>query len=59
MIAEVVNQESQIAVVKSEGPIELVADKGYHSREVVRDLSEAAFSSTLGFVLTPLFAGTT
>jgi hypothetical protein len=27
--------------VKSEGPIELVADKGYHSREVVRDLREA------------------
>ena len=41
MVAEVVNPESETAVVKSEGPIELVTDKGYHSREVVRDLSEA------------------
>ena len=41
MVAEVVNAESNAAVVKAEGCIELVTDKGYHSRQVVRDLNES------------------
>ena len=41
VVAEAVNAESEAPVVNSEGPIEVVADKGYHSRQVVRDLSEA------------------
>jgi transposase len=38
MVAEVVQPESDS---KSEELVEVVTDKGYHSREVVRDLSEA------------------
>jgi transposase len=39
IVAGAVNTEPNVAV--SEGSVELVTDKGYHSRAVVRDLSDA------------------
>jgi transposase len=41
LIAEAIQEETGAAVVEPEGPAELVTDKGYHSREVVKDLTEA------------------
>jgi transposase len=40
-VAEVINHEADAPVVADQGPVELVTDKGYHSREVVRQLAEA------------------
>jgi transposase len=44
-VAEAVNSEQAGEVVNGEGPAELVADKGYHSNEVVRDLKELGVRS--------------
>jgi transposase len=41
VIAEAIQEETGAAVVELEGPTELVTDKGYHSREVVKDLTDA------------------
>jgi transposase len=41
IVAEAVNEASQVEMVEPEGPAEVVADKGYHSRKVVRELAEA------------------
>jgi transposase len=40
MVAEAVNAAAGTELVEPEGPLEVVADKGYHSREVVRELGE-------------------
>jgi transposase len=39
IVAGAVNAECDTTV--ADGPVELVADKGYHSREVIRDLSDS------------------
>ncbi len=39
-VAEVLNQAAGSEVMRTAGPVELVTDKGYHSREVVGDLKE-------------------
>jgi transposase len=44
-IAEAVNDEEAGEIVNPEGPAELVADKGYHSNEVMKDLKEVAFGA--------------
>jgi transposase len=44
-VAEVIDSEPDTPVVELESPAELVTDKGYHSREVVRQLAEAAIRS--------------
>ena len=44
-IAEAVNSEQAGEVVNPEGPAELVADKGYHSNEVLRDVKEVGVRS--------------
>lgn len=41
VIAEAVNEASAQEAMPSHGPVEVVTDKGYHSREVVRELGEA------------------
>jgi transposase len=41
VIAEAVNEATQAQMVEPEGPVEVVTDKGYHSRDVVRQLGEA------------------
>jgi transposase len=41
VVAEVIESEPDAPAVKVESPAELVTDKGYHSREVVRQVSEA------------------
>jgi transposase len=40
VVAEVLNAEAGETVVSAGGPAELVTDKGYHSREVVRQMAE-------------------
>ncbi len=40
VVAEVLNAEAGESVVSAGGPAELVTDKGYHSREVVRQMAE-------------------
>jgi transposase len=40
-VAEVIDGEPKAPAVEVESPAELVTDKGYHSREVVRELTEA------------------
>ncbi|MBV9084461.1 MAG: transposase [Acidobacteriaceae bacterium] len=44
-VAEVIHSESHALAVEVERPAELVTDKGYHSREVVRQLAEAGIRS--------------
>ena len=44
-IAEAVNGEEAGEIVNPEGPAELVADKGYHSNEVMKDLKEVGVRS--------------
>jgi transposase len=44
-IAEAVNDEEAGEIVNPEGPAELVADKGYHSNEVMKDLKEVGVRS--------------
>ena len=41
VIAEATQEETGAAVVELEGPTEWVTDKGYHSRDVVKDLTDA------------------
>jgi transposase len=43
--AEVIHTEPNAPAVEVESPTELVTDKGYHSREVVRQLAEAGIRS--------------
>jgi len=45
LVAELIPGEANTAMVAEEGPAELVTDKGYHSREVVRQLAEAGIRS--------------
>jgi transposase len=45
VVAEVIESEPDAPAVKVEGPAELVTDKGYHSREVVRQVTEAGIRS--------------
>jgi transposase len=45
VIAEVIDSEPEAAAVEVESPAELVTDKGYHSREVVRQVAEAGIRS--------------
>ena len=45
MVAEAVNREAGVEIVEPDGPAELVTDKGYHSREVVRRLVEVGIRS--------------
>jgi transposase len=45
VIAEVINGQEGAPSIEDEGPAELVTDKGYHSREVVRQLAEAGIRS--------------
>ena len=45
VVAEAIQSEPDAAEVKVESPTELVTDKGYHSREVVRQVSEAGIRS--------------
>jgi transposase len=47
VIAEATQEETGAAVVELEGPAELVTDKGYHSREVVKDLTDAEIRTYL------------
>jgi transposase len=44
-VAEALNEEVGAVVVEPEGPAELVTDKGYHSRAVVRQVAEAGIRS--------------
>ena len=44
-VAEVIHNEPNAPAVEVESPAELVTDKGYHSREVVRHLGEAGIRS--------------
>jgi transposase len=44
-VAEAIHSEPEAAAVQVESPTELVTDKGYHSREVVRQLAEAGIRS--------------
>jgi transposase len=44
-VAEVTHSEPNAPAVEVESPAELVTDKGYHSREVVRQLAEAGIRS--------------
>lgn len=46
-VAEVIHSEPNAPAVEVESPAELVTDKGYHSREVVRQLAEAGIRSYL------------
>ena len=41
IVAEAVNNATGVEMVQPEGPVEVVADKGYHSREVVRDMRDS------------------
>jgi transposase len=41
VVAQAVNDAMQVEMVEPRGPAEIVADKGYHSRKVIRELSEA------------------
>jgi transposase len=45
VLAEVIDSEPNAPAVKVESPAELVTDKGYHSREVVRQVAEAGIRS--------------
>jgi transposase len=45
VVAEVIDTEPDAPAVKAESPAELVTDKGYHSREVVRQVAEAGIRS--------------
>lgn len=45
VVAEVIDSEPDAVAVEVESPAELVTDKGYHSREVVRQLAEAGIRS--------------
>ena len=45
LVAELIPGETGAATVPPEGPTELVTDKGYHSREAVRQLAEAGIHS--------------
>jgi transposase len=45
LVAELIPGETGAATVQQEGPTELVTDKGYHSREAVRQLAEAGIRS--------------
>src|SRR3981081_4531073 len=45
VVTEVLQSEPNAPEAKVEGPAELVTDKGYHSREVVRQLAEAGIRS--------------
>ena len=45
VVAEVLESEPDAPAVEVESPAELVTDKGYHSREVVRQLAEAGIRS--------------
>ena len=47
LVAELIPGETGAATVQHEGPTELVTDKGYHSREAVRQLAEAGIRSYL------------
>jgi transposase len=44
-VAEVLHNEPNAPAAEVESPAELVTDKGYHSREVVRQLAEAGIRS--------------
>lgn len=45
ILAEAINNEAGATIVAKQGPDELVTDKGYHSREVIRQLAEAEIRS--------------
>jgi transposase len=45
LVAELIPGETGAATVQHESPTELVTDKGYHSREAVRQLAEAGIRS--------------
>jgi transposase len=45
VLAEVLDSAPDAPAVKVESPAELVTDKGYHSREVVREVTEAGIRS--------------
>jgi len=45
VVAEVIHGETGAPTIEDESPAELVTDKGYHSREVVRELAEAGIRS--------------
>ena len=45
VVAEAAGESSGVTAVESEGVAEVVADKGYHSRKVVRDLAESGIRS--------------
>jgi transposase len=45
VVAELIHGGADTAMLPEEGPAELVTDKGYHSREVVRQLAEAGIRS--------------
>jgi len=44
VVAEPVNETTG---AETEGPIEIMADKGYHSREAVREIGEAGVRTYL------------
>ena len=39
VVGEAVNAATGVEMVEPEGPVELVTDKGYHSRDVVREIA--------------------
>jgi transposase len=41
VVAEVANEASGAPVIQPEGPLEVVADKGYHSRDAVREIGRS------------------
>jgi transposase len=45
VVGAAINGATDVSTLKDEGPAELVTDKGYHSREVVRQLAEAGIRS--------------
>ena len=45
VVAQVMNRETAAPAIEDQGPAAVVTDKGYHSREVVRQLAEAGIRS--------------
>src|SRR5437588_1542135 len=41
VVAEAVNGATEAQVIQPEAPVEVVADKGYHSRDALREIGEA------------------
>ena len=45
IVAEAVNEATDTVMVEAAGPLEVVMDKGYHSRTVLREMAEAGVRS--------------